>query len=77
MSKKDVWNGLAEAICHKCGSNQWIITKRLVAATKNDALIQETMCHSGYGWELGSFEHKCAKCGSTKLKVKWRGTNSD
>ena len=57
--------------CAKCGSKK-IMAEKLVEYTDWDkALIRETLMHDGFGWDLNTFDFKCAKCGSDEIQVNW------
>ena len=69
MDKKR-FKGVAIIYCDKCGKEDFSISKKLRGNNKDSVIIQETMSHSGYGWDISSFIFKCHNCGSTRIQVK-------
>ena len=57
--------------CKKCGSRKITATKRVVYSDWDEAIIRETMMHDGFGWDLNTFDFKCAECGSDEIQVNW------
>ena len=57
--------------CGDCGSKEIIVSKIVYYEDWEKALLRETLCHDGFGWDLNTFETRCAKCGSENIKVRW------
>ena len=58
--------------CGDCGSKEVTASKIVEYENWEEALIYETLCHDGIGWDINTFEFKCARCGSKNIKVSWR-----
>ena len=57
--------------CKKCGSRKITATKLVKYTNWEEALIRELYCHDGFGWDLNTFDFKCAECGSDEIQVNW------
>ena len=57
--------------CEDCGSKEITASKTVHYKNWESALLHEIFCHDGFGWDLNTFEFKCAKCGSENIIVKW------
>jgi len=56
---------IAEIKCKKCGSNKFILRKKIhYEGSLKSALISELLCHDGFGWNVNTFDFVCAKCGA-------------
>lgn len=53
----------------ECGNDSFKIQQKNKASfSKEDLIMTQTMCHSGFGWEMNWFDYTCSKCGNSKLK---------
>ena len=69
MKTKKVW-----LVCSKCGGNTFEIYKNIKYPhdwSWKRALRQELLSHEGIGWDMNTFEIRCAKCGSKDAEVVW------
>ena len=53
---------IAEVKCSKCGNNEFKLFKKLKGNNKESIIINQTLCHDGFGWELSTFDLECTKC---------------
>ena len=53
---------IAELKCSKCGNKEFKLSKKLKGNDKKTIIIQETLFHDGFGWELSTFDVECTKC---------------
>lgn len=57
------------AYCKKCENTTFYIEKEVEGKSEESILIQETLCHDGYGYDLNTFNIICRKCKSVNNDV--------
>jgi len=64
--------------CPRCGSDKVVVEKIIEYESRDDLerkIIEETLCHDGFGWDLNTFSVKCGMCGEKIDKVTFEGVD--